>query len=49
LPSLLDVIALRLDLEDALGTAVDTVMTDNMSERFYKWIEDDEVLIYEAK
>jgi predicted nucleotidyltransferase len=44
--SLYDLAALRLDLEDALGSEVDVVLTENMRESFHETIRDEEVLLY---
>ena len=44
--SLYDLIAFRLDLEDALGREVDVVQTKNMRDSFYRVIKDEEVLVY---
>ena len=43
---LYDIADLRLDLEEALGTKIDLVLTKNMSEEFHKKIKDEEVQIY---
>ncbi|MDR3238174.1 MAG: nucleotidyltransferase domain-containing protein, partial [Spirochaetia bacterium] len=45
LRTLLDLAALRLDLEDALGKSVDIVFTKNMEASFYDDIKDEEVLL----
>ena len=43
---LYDIADLRLDLEEALGTKIDLILTKNMSEAFHKKIKDEEVQIY---
>jgi predicted nucleotidyltransferase len=44
--SLLDLIGLRLELEEVLGKPVDAVMADSMKDSFYRLIKDEEVQIY---
>ena len=44
----LELCGLLLDIEDALGLPVDLVTTGSMDEKFRSFIEDDEVLLYEA-
>ncbi|MDR0330326.1 MAG: nucleotidyltransferase domain-containing protein [Chitinispirillales bacterium] len=46
IPSLFTMGGLYEDLAEPLGTRVDLVMTKNMSEKFYSYIKDEELLIY---
>ena len=46
IPTMLQLSGLYIDFEEALGKRVDVVMTDSMSESFYKLIEDEEMLVY---
>ena len=43
---LYDIADLRLDLEEALGTKIDLILTKNMSDAFYNEFKDEEVQIY---
>ena len=45
-PSLLNLGGLYSDFEDIFNIKIDLVMTDKISEKFYRLIEEDEVLIY---
>jgi len=44
--SLLDLSGLHLDLEEALGTEIDIVLTKNINPSFHDEIKEEEVLIY---